>query len=272
MIENIIEFLEPIVLVKPEDPIAHIRKILLRTHGDRVIVFKEKPLGIITEKDLVEALRNEKRPIDEITAKEIMKKQLITITPDTPIKEAAKIMLEKGISGIPVEKEKDLIGMVTKRSLLKYFSRTADPGIKVEELMTKGVKTVKEFHSIFHAIKEMKKHKIGRLVVVRDNKPVGIITEHDLSLASFKPEPSKIIFIRKSTKGPISKQVRILPIVVADVMQENIKTVKPEESAVKAAEKLLKHKIGSLIVVDKKGSPSGIITKTDFIKKIVRGL
>ena len=54
-----------------------------------------------------------------IKAKDIMTKELITVSPKTEITKAAKILLEKGINGVPVVEGGQLVGIVGKEDVLR---------------------------------------------------------------------------------------------------------------------------------------------------------
>ncbi len=60
---------------------------------------------------------------------------------------------------------------------------------------------------------------------------------------------------------------------VSDVMTSNVVTVKPDETIVDAARKMAENKIGSVVVVDDKGTIIGILTEGDIVRRVVaRGL
>ena len=125
--------------------------------------------------------------------------------------------------------------------------------------MNTNVKTIGRFHSIFHAAKEMEEHNIARLVVL-DGGPVGIITAHDLAMASYGLRPEKLVYI--SNEG--AKQVHFKPVIVDDLMRQELFTIPSKSDATSAAKIMLERGVGSIIVLDN-GKLMGIITKTDFV-------
>ncbi len=258
-----IDLVTPAYAVRPEDSIAHVRRVFLSKKTNRVIVFDKKPVGIITEKDLARALEKFKKPIDELRADKVMKKNLITAAPGEDITRLCQIMVKKNISSIPIEMNGRMLGMVTKDDIVRVFAKNMKGVAKVKELMTKKVKTITEFHSLLHAERIMGENNISRLVVLRDGKIGGIITKRDITFATIQPRKSKFKILARQKE--LHKHLKILPLIVADAMRTNIKTIKENNDAAKAAEIMLKSRIGSL-VVEKEGKPVGIITKTDFIK------
>ena len=126
--------------------------------------------------------------------REYMNPDVITITSDSPIEEAERIMHEKDIHRLPVVDSGKLVGIVTRRTL-----RAAKPSvatslsvweinyllsrIKVRDIMDRHVFTVSPEDSIEWAITEAHKRGIGNLVVVdkeKRDKVVGIATTTDL--------------------------------------------------------------------------------------------
>jgi CBS domain-containing protein len=79
--------------------------------GCLVILDKEVPIGIVTERDIVRRVVAKKLPVDTKIS-EIMSKSLITIDPDASLKEAARVMSSNKIRRLPVLKENRLVGIV----------------------------------------------------------------------------------------------------------------------------------------------------------------
>jgi CBS domain-containing protein len=102
--------------------------------------------------------------------------------------------------------------------------------------------------SILDARDILLRHRIGRLVIEFNKKPVGIITEKDIA-------KSVSIFSRK----PIGK------ILVRDIMSKNLVTVTLEATIHDCAKQMKKHGISSVIVVNSKHKLVGVVTKTDLV-------
>jgi CBS domain-containing protein len=135
---------------------------------------------------------------------EFMTTQVVTIHPDSPIRDAARLMLEHKISGLPVvDATNHVVGIVTEHDLLRR--RTDRPGskpphwlqlmsepaeitnesvrfqeAKVEEVMTRDPLTIMEDTPIDTACRLVEKRGIKRLPVVRDGRLVGIVARADL--------------------------------------------------------------------------------------------
>lgn len=136
--------------------------------------------------------------------KEFMTSPVVTVAPDRPIAEAAQLMLEHRISGLPVvDKSGRLVGIVSERDLLRRRSgeepakrphwlqlmteRSAleeEPArfhtLTVADVMTPGPLTVTETTPLEEAGKLLEQRRIKRLPVVRGPQVVGVISRADL--------------------------------------------------------------------------------------------
>lgn len=117
---------------------------------------------------------------------------------------------------------------------------------KVKDVMTKNVKTISPFAMIAEAARVMRKNRIGCLVVVEGNKPVGIITERDVAY--------KIVAEEKSSSTA-----------VREVMSKDLKTIDKEKTLKDAARIMAAHVIRRLPVVENK-ELIGIITLEDVMR------
>jgi acetoin utilization protein AcuB len=122
---------------------------------------------------------------------ERMSHPVITVSPDTPIMDALRLMEREHIRRTPVVKEGNLVGIVAKEDLLNASPSPVTSlsvweihdlvsKITVKKVMTTKVITVQEDTPLEEAARLMADHKIGGLPVMRDDKIIGIITETDL--------------------------------------------------------------------------------------------
>jgi acetoin utilization protein AcuB len=116
--------------------------------------------------------------------KEIMHGDVISVTPQTKLCEAYKIMNENKIRHLPVLENEKLVGIVTDRDLRYATSKLAetpfDPDAEVAEVMTKQVITAHPEDPIETAARIMRDLKISSLVVVENERVKGIVTGIDL--------------------------------------------------------------------------------------------
>ncbi len=113
-----------------------------------------------------------------------MKTDLITITPETKLSDAYKLMQEKKIRHLPVLDKDELVGIVTDRDLRLSTSKLAshpfDADDSVKNIMNSPVETISLSDPIELAAQIMRDLKIGCLPVVRETKVIGIVTYTDL--------------------------------------------------------------------------------------------
>jgi acetoin utilization protein AcuB len=116
----------------------------------------------------------------------------VTITADTPITDALRVMRQNQVRRLPVlDREGAVVGIVSEKDLL-YASPSPATSLSiyemhymlsrllVSELMTTDVITVSPDTPVEEAARIMADHKIGGLPVIQDGKLVGIITETDV--------------------------------------------------------------------------------------------
>lgn len=87
--------------------------------GSAVIMDGNKPVGIVTEKDLIAKVVAKNKSPSSVKVKEVMSSPLITIKPTTSIREAASIMTKRGIRRLPVVNDNgELVGIITDNDIL----------------------------------------------------------------------------------------------------------------------------------------------------------
>jgi CBS domain-containing protein len=87
--------------------------------GSLIVIDSGKPMGIITESDILKKVVAEGLDSSKILVDDIMTSAIITVKPDTTIEEAIKIMGELGIRRLPVVENDRLVGMTTQKDILQ---------------------------------------------------------------------------------------------------------------------------------------------------------
>jgi acetoin utilization protein AcuB len=122
----------PVISVHPDlsiqDALALMRQERIRRLP--VVDTRGKLVGIVSDRDLLHASPSDATSlsvwelnylISKITIEQIMTKDVITVAPDTPVEEAARVMADNKIGGLPVLQEQELVGMITETDLFKIF-------------------------------------------------------------------------------------------------------------------------------------------------------
>jgi len=107
---------------------------------------------------------------------------IVSIDSKAKVKEAARLMVEKGIGSLIANRDGLPFGIVTERDLMeKIAAEGVDPNkMTVSEVMTAPLTTVDVSSSIFDAARRMVEKRVKRLVVTDQEKIVGIVTQTDL--------------------------------------------------------------------------------------------
>lgn len=147
-----------------------------------------------------------------IKVSEVMTRQVTTVSPDTPVKEAAAILAEKNVSGMPVVDQGRVVGVFSEEDVLRHIKtikkdlRLIYPSISslgiafqeevtqrelleayeevgnrpVRDVMSRDVVTVAPDIPLNEAILKMVQRGINRLPVVEGGNLVGIVTRGDV--------------------------------------------------------------------------------------------
>lgn len=108
----------PVTVSMSDSVSVLVNKMVKENIGALVVVEKGKPVGIITEKDVLERVMKLEKDMNQTLAKDVMSKPLISIESDRPMKEALELMQKHNIRRIVVTKKGKLRGLITERRLL----------------------------------------------------------------------------------------------------------------------------------------------------------
>lgn len=191
------------------------------------------------------------------TVKNWMSSPVVTVTPETNLTEARRVMDERKIRAIPVVKDGNLIGIVTRRGLLRLdlsqldastlYSHVAPDKVTVGEIMTLKPITVTPSSLIPKAARIMLENKITALPVMEDDKMVGILTNSDL-----------MRFILAEYPG-LKKRIP-----VSHYMTDEVVTV-DEDTSLLEAHRLMGTKRIRFLPVIRDGQMVGVVTRTDLM-------
>jgi CBS domain-containing protein len=114
---------------------------------------------------------------------DMLNREVITISPDVPVSEAAYLMMREDIGSlIVVDKQRFPIGIVTDRDLVvSAIAEGKDPEDSiVEEIMTKDVIYVEEETNLLDILRTMSEYSIRRMPVTKNGVLTGIVSVDDL--------------------------------------------------------------------------------------------
>jgi len=101
------------------------KKMIAHQIGCLVVMDKNEPVGIITERDIVKLVAEKKSP-EKTKIKSIMTSPIIAAEPGTKLFEAARMMAKFNIRRLPVMEKKKLQGIITSLDILRFAPEEAD--------------------------------------------------------------------------------------------------------------------------------------------------
>jgi CBS domain-containing protein/anti-sigma regulatory factor (Ser/Thr protein kinase) len=116
----------------------------------------------------------------ELKIEDVMKREVITVAPQTSMQEFKELLRLKRISGTPVVEEGRLVGIISLEDLIKALEE-GDMATVVGKKMTSTVETVYADEPVVHAVNRMSQLGFGRLPVVnRAGELVGVLTRGEI--------------------------------------------------------------------------------------------
>ncbi len=126
------------ITVPPETSITEARALMARERIRHLLVAEgQRLLGIVTDRDIRLNLPSPATSLSvweinyllqRLTVKEVMTRTLITVDPDRPVAEAARLMLEHKIGALPVLDGERIAGILTETDLVRAFALSAARG------------------------------------------------------------------------------------------------------------------------------------------------
>jgi CBS domain-containing protein len=192
---------------------------------------------------------------------DIMTREVVTIGPEAELRDIARILVEKGISGLPVcGAQRELLGIISEGDILVKEGGPADASglfgwfrsardtkkaraLKAEDAMTTQVLTISPYASVAEAARRMSDLGIKRLPVVRDGELVGIVSRTDLVRAFVRTDEE----IRQEIREDILR--RTLWLEVPEAVEVHVKrgAVRLSGQVETATDAVLVHKLVSRV-------------------------
>ncbi len=139
---------KPVITIPPDMPITDALALMKKEHIRRAPVVKDGKLaGIISDKDLLNASPSPVTTLSiwemnyllsKVTVSEVMTRNVLSVSEDTPIEQAARIMADNKIGGLPVMRDGHVVGIITETDLFKVFLEllgARETGVRVTALV-----------------------------------------------------------------------------------------------------------------------------------------
>jgi acetoin utilization protein AcuB len=139
----------PVITVRPDLSLIDALNLMKQEHIRRMPVVKDgKLVGIVSEKDLLNASPSPATSLSiyemnyllsKLQIKDVMTKNVLTVTEETPIEEAARIMADNKIGSLPVAQDGRIVGIITETDLFKLLLElmgAREMGVRVTALLS----------------------------------------------------------------------------------------------------------------------------------------
>jgi len=120
------------IFIRPDTPVTEAQTLMKREkiHHLPVLDKDEKLVGIVAEKDLLYASPSVATTLSvyemtsllaKLKVEKVMSREVVSVAEDVPLEEAARIMADRGIGGLPVVRGKAVVGIITESDLFRIF-------------------------------------------------------------------------------------------------------------------------------------------------------
>lgn len=133
--------------------------------------------------------------MSEMTVREAMTTSPTTITTESSVVEAARLMASHDVGSLPVLDDGTLVGVVTDRDLVVHvLAKDADPHkVAISEVCSENPVVAGPEEPLAHALERMAREQVRRLPVVEDERLVGILAQADVSRSADANDTGRMV-------------------------------------------------------------------------------
>jgi CBS domain-containing protein/PII-like signaling protein len=220
----------------------------------------------------------------EQPVRHIMREEVLTVGPATPVAQVVTLLLERGVRCLPVvDGEGRPVGIITDGDLLRRAGLTARLGVHADlpaevvradlaalrestdsagDIMTRGVITVRDGDTVRTAVARMAKHGLKRLPVVSETgRLVGMVSRIDVF---------RTVEYHQGAASPVEDAPRTGR-TVAELMHADVPTVGPDAALEEIVQALERSQRRRVVVVDGEHRVLGIVTDGDLLRRSRQG-
>jgi len=238
-----------VLCVPPDTPVMDAAGLMSSRGVSCLVVSKDKrPLGMFTVRDIVHLAQIGRAPSrPEIS--NWMGKPVLTVVADTDIDEAYEILKSHHLRHlVVVDTNENIAGVVSRTDIInhlesEYFTEMKD----ISSVMHRELVTMHKAESVQAAVDTMAENAISCIVVVEQDRPVGILSEKDVAR----------LFEAGRDLATIS---------LAEAMSHPVFTVDKSAPILDAVQLMHEKRCRRLVVVDDKGRLAGLITQSSVIE------
>ncbi|MBI5788466.1 MAG: diguanylate cyclase [Candidatus Schekmanbacteria bacterium] len=209
-----------------------------------------RPLGIITERDLLKIAAQDK-DINQLKVEEAMTAPIKTVSHNMDIYQAA-VYLEKHHFRriVIVDDEGKLLGLVTQTDLKNHLGAAYYVTFKpLSSIMTTDVITAEHNENLLQLIQRMNRHNISCIVICKNLQPIGIISERDVTHLLDTPEKIHHLTAEEFVRAPLI-------------------TIPCQTTIYEAAKLMKDNNIRRLVVMGSQNELIGVVSESDIVKHL----
>jgi CBS domain-containing protein len=212
--------------------------------------------GMITKRAILRSR------LDPTTAKvKALMRVAPTVNLDCSLIKTANLMIQSGLSQLPVLEKNKIMGFVTDEDIIHAAVITDWGNTKIETIMTKAPHTIEADRSVGAVLSIMREYGISHIPVMDSGKIVGMISIHDILQNIYWPQ-------RRQTTGDIvGEKIETLGVPAKGIMHRPVTTVE-QQTNLRDSEKIMHDHNISCLVVTSDDRLVGIVTKLDFLEPI----
>jgi CBS domain-containing protein len=244
-----------VITVKSDESLSQAIKTMSQNHISCLPVVDvdcNQFIGLITQKSVLNLINTQGPQLSALKVKDHMILDVPTISPDVSALEATTIAQDRGVKWLPVLSETELVGIVTQTDLAQALT-CFDCFPEVASIVSSATVTIDAADTLATAACIMTEQNISCLIALRQEKPIGILTEKDILKYSVET-------------GNGLQDSRVV-----DVMSFPIISVSSSDSTISASRLMDRMRMHHLVVMDDERL-CGIITKTDVLKALRESL
>jgi PAS domain S-box-containing protein len=245
------EILTPNVIgVSPTTPVSQAIRIMRSNNISCIVVLEgNKPVGIFTERNVVQCTAQRGADFDDCEIRELMSSPVLTANQNMEMYTAYNLLVTRRIRHlIVVDDENHAVGVVTQSNLIEQLGYEYFVEIKkLSQIMSKTLFTISRDVTVYQALTDMVDKSVSCVIIAQDDRPVGILTERDVA---------KLLVHRGD----------ILELKVEEVMTCPVQTLPQETPVYEAAKVMQQDNIRRVVVIDDVGKIVGLTTQSDIVK------
>ena len=123
-LKNVRDVMNKSIISVDKDDIIRtaVNKMVHGEIGAVIVTEKDKPVGILTERDILKFIANEKMDLDNSKVENIMSAPLISVDSSSSLEEAAGVMLTNNIRRLIIKEKDEYVGIISQRELQRFIT------------------------------------------------------------------------------------------------------------------------------------------------------